>query len=203
MNNSQPNYLSGWAQFSLFGLSYTPLLIILIVKIIIAKTDYLHWGGFERAAFILCIEQFWAVILIGLILLLSWGGAIILFRNLKRTAKTNFHKVKINNITDKSVETVNYIATYIIPFVYDVQNNIDIIFMFFIFGVIYFIYVNSSLVVVNPVLAVQYGLYEIEYMENSRKRSVIVISSNKSLYEGDEINLYEIGRKLYFCPKLK
>ena len=198
MNNNQPNYLSGWAQFALFGSSYTPLLIVLLTKILIIKSDYLHWGGLNRQALLMCLQHFWAALLIGFILLFSLVGIIMLFHNLKINCNCNCNKVTIRNITDKSTETINYIATYIMPFVYDVQNDLDILVMIFIFIIIYFIFINSSLVVINPVLAIWYGLYEIEYLENGNKRSCIVIASNKNLNEGEEISIYEIGRNLYF-----
>ena len=101
-------------------------------------------------------------------------------------------------MTDKSVETINYIATYIIPFVYDVQNDFDIAIMLVIFLVIYCIYTNSSLVAINPILPMRYGLYEMEYEDGGRSHSIIVIACDKDLIEGDEIDIYPIGRKLYF-----
>ena len=69
----------------------------------------------------------------------------------------------------------------------------------FLLIIIFIVFINSSLIVVNPVLAVKYGIYEIEYEENNTLKSAIIISSNKYLIEGDKISLYPIGHKLYFC----
>ena len=181
------NNLTRCAQLALFGLSYSPLLIILAVKTLIAMTEI--W---------VFVQQFWAVTLIICFLVYSSFGTIFLLRNLKSTSKTNQQKIIVKNIADKSAETISYIATYIIPFVYDVQNGYDMLFMLFVLAIIYLIYVNSSLVAINPILAILYGLYEIEYEEMGKNRSIIVIASNKYIVEGDEINIYPIGRKLYF-----
>lgn len=198
-NDSQRiNNLSRCAQFALFGISYSPLLIILAAKTIVAKSEYLHWGGLNPEALWVFVQQFWTVALIVLVLLFSIIGTLLLLHNLKRTSKTNHHKITISNITDKSAETISYIATYITPFLFDVQNCSDMLIMVFIILLIYFIYVNSSLVAINPILAIRYGLAEIEYEENGKTRSIIVIATNKYLVEGDEINIYPIGRKLYF-----
>ena len=158
----------------------------------------LHWGGCDLTAIWVFVQQFWAVTLIICFLVYSSLGTIFLLRNLKSTSKTNQQKIIVKNIADKSAETISYIATYIIPFVYDVQNGYDMLFMLFVLAIIYLIYVNSSLVAINPILAILYGLYEIEYEEMGKNRSIIVIASNKYIVEGDEINIYPIGRKLYF-----
>jgi hypothetical protein len=143
-------------------------------------------------------QQFWVVILIFVVLLYSIIGTTKLLGKVKQTASCNSRKVTIKNITDKSSETINYIATYIIPFIYDVQSDFDMAVMLFIIVIIYFIYVNSSLLAINPILALGYGLYEIEYEEGSSNYTVIVIAQNKYLLEGDEIDVYPIGRKLYY-----
>jgi len=192
------NNLTPWAQSALFGVSYSPLFLILVAKIIYSKSDYLVWGGFSLAAVMTFFQQFWSVVLIIGILLFSTIGTISLLRNLKKTASNNSQKITIKNMTDKSVETINYIATYIIPFVYDVQNDFDIVIMLVIFLVIYCIYTNSSLVAINPILAMRYGLYEMEFEEEGKSHSIIVIACNRDLIEGDEIDIYAIGRKLYF-----
>lgn len=72
MNNNQPNHLSGWAQFALFGSSYTPLLIVLLTKILITKSDYLHWGGLNRQALLMCLQHFWAACLLAF---LRWNNS--------------------------------------------------------------------------------------------------------------------------------
>lgn len=202
MKDSQRiNNLNWWAQLSLFGISYSPLFFILGVKILYSRSEYLHWGGLNINALILFVEQFWVVILVSFILIFSVIGTTILLKNINDVAKNNSQNIIVKNIVDKNIETINYIATYIIPFVYDVQSNFDILIMLLIFIVIYFIFVNSSLVVVNPILAIWYGLYEVECEVGNKTKSIIVISKNKYLIEGDEINIYPIGRKLYLSYK--
>lgn len=199
MKDSQRiNNLTICSQVALFGISYSPLLIIICAKILYSKSEYLHWGGFNLEAASVLFQQFWAVILISSVLVYSIIGTTKLLRKVKQTASCNSRKVTITNITDKSSETISYIATYIIPFIYDVQSDFDMAVMLFIIVIIYFIYVNSSLLAINPILALGYGLYEIEYEEESSNYTVIVIAQNKYLLEGDEIDVYPIGRKLYY-----
>lgn len=203
MKDSQRiNNLKWPAQVALFGTSFSPLFIILCVKIMYSKSEYLHWGGFNADALAILGQQFWAVIIITIALLYSFVGTTVLLRNIKKAAACNSCKITINNITDKSSETISYIATYIIPFVYDVQSDFDMAVMLSIFVIIYFIYIYSSLIAINPILALRYGLYEIDYTENAKNHSVIVIAQNKYLLEGDEIDIYSIGRKLYYSHNI-
>lgn len=199
MRDSQRiNNLTICSQIALFGISYSPLFIILCAKILYSKSEYLHWGGLNLEAVAVLFQQFWAVILIFAVLSYSIVGTTKLLRKVKQTASSNSWKVTIKKITDKSSETISYIATYIIPFIYDVQNDFDMAVMLFIIVIIYFIYVNSSLLAINPMLALRYGLYEIEYEEESSDYTVIVIAQNKDLLEGNEIDVYQIGRNLYY-----
>jgi hypothetical protein len=73
---------------------------------------------------------------------------------------------------------------------------ISIVFVLFI---IYRIYTNSSMLLINPLLNCFYSIYEIEYTDNKRHRSGLVIYSNKYLYDDTQIKIYEIGYKLYFA----
>ena len=87
------NNLTRCAQLALFGLSYSPLLIILAVKTLIAKAEYLHWGGCDLTEIWVFVQQFWAVTLIICFLVYSSLGTIFLLRNLKSTSKTNQQKI--------------------------------------------------------------------------------------------------------------
>ena len=42
------NNLTFCSQVALFGMSYSPLLIIICAKILYSKSEYLHWGGSNR-----------------------------------------------------------------------------------------------------------------------------------------------------------
>lgn len=64
--------------------------------------------------------------------------------------------------------------------------------------IIYRIYINSSLVLINPILSFRYAIYEIDYIENQRSRNGIVISKEKYLQEDEIIKIYAIGHKMYY-----
>lgn len=193
------NNIKGLAQLSLFGVSYAPLFLILIARIVYDNRDYLHWGGFNISSIKIFIEQFGCVTILLLFLAFSIIGTLILLQNVRKLHLNNSFEVTLKMVNNKSSETINYIATYIIPFVYDINNNFDLLILCFLLIIIFIVFINSSLIVVNPVLAVKYGIYEIEYEENNTLKSAIIISSNKYLIEGDKISLYPIGHKLYFC----
>jgi hypothetical protein len=185
-------------QISLFVMSYLPLFIILIARIIYQNSDTLHWGGFNRIAIFLCFERFWVVILLLIIIIISIIGTKITFDRIDKYKENGF-STTVKNVSNKSSETINYLATYIIPFIYDTDTMFNVIITLFLICIMFFVYINSSLLVVNPFLAIKYGIFEIEFTEKEITRNVIVLTPNKFLLEGDKIKLYEIGHKLYYC----
>lgn len=192
------NYLKLPAQISLFGISYLPLFLILIARTIIKGRDFLYWGGFNSIAVSTFITHFGIALLLIMFIISATYGTIQTFNNINRYKESGF-KTSIKSVNSKSAETINYLATYIIPFVYDVQSIFDAYIMAFIVVLIFIVYINSSLIAVNPILAMKFGIFEIEYQENDQIRNAIIISSNKYLLEGDNVKLYQIGHKLYYC----
>ncbi|MPN59092.1 hypothetical protein SDC9_206810 [bioreactor metagenome] len=68
--------------------------------------------------------------------------------------------------------------------------------------IIYRIYINSNLLLINPILSFRYSLFEIEYKtQNNTAKSGLIIIKNKYLEEDTVIKIYEIGFKLHYAVK--
>ena len=108
--------LYGVAKFALFATSYSPLFLLIIVKQVYDNYSFLHFGGLNSAALSCFFSKFFvATVLIGVIIF-GYIGCCMLFSNLKRKKDGDF--VTITNINNRNSESVGYIATYIIPFVF-------------------------------------------------------------------------------------
>lgn len=133
------------------------------------------------------------------IVIIGYYGYLITFDNLEKVA-TNGDNVTVLNVNNKNSESVGYIATYIIPFLFQGFNGwYELLAFAFMMLIIYRIYINSNLILINPVLSFKYSIYEIEYQQqNGKFKNGLVISKNKYLEEDCIIKLYEIGFKLFY-----
>lgn len=55
------------------------------------------------------------------------------------------------------------------------------------------------MLLINPLLNCFYSIYEIQYNENNKTKTGLIIYENKYLYDDSQIKIYEIGYKLYFA----
>lgn len=189
------------AQFSLFVSSYLPLFILIIVRQISINNEYLHFAGFSLENIGLFLSKF------GLSAILIVLSAIGLFGywqtlgNIEEVAK-NGNPVTVTDVKNKNSESIGYIATYIIPFLFqNFDNWYDCLSVLFLLVIIYRIYINSSLLLINPLLSFKFGIYEIEYLQGNKTKNGLIISKDKSLQDDCKLKLYEIGHKLYFAIK--
>lgn len=198
-NKRNTTNLHGLAKFSLFVSSYTPLFILIILKQLFDNHDYLHWEGFERDGLIVFVTKFGLSTLLGLLCLLGIAGLCLTFNNIKNNAK-NGTPVTVKNVSNKNSEAIGYIATYILPFLFQSLNGwYELVSIVFVLFIIYRIYTNSSMLLINPLLSFFYSIYEIEYTENGKERNGLVIYAKKYLYDDSQIKIYEIGYKLYYA----
>lgn len=69
-------------------------------------------------------------------------------------------------------------------------------------ALIYTIYTNSNMILINPLLSIRYSLLEVEYMVVGDKSGVLhdalIITDNKDFKENENYQLYQIGFKLYY-----
>ncbi|MDR2926726.1 MAG: hypothetical protein LBV41_00755 [Cytophagaceae bacterium] len=147
----------------------------------------------------LCIEKFGLSIVLIIISIAGFWGYRTTFANLERVA-TNGDNVTVLNVNNKNSEAVGYIATYIIPFLFQGFGDwYELLAFAFMMIIIYRIYINSNLILINPVLSFKYSIYEIEYQQqNGKIKNGLLISRNKYLEEDNQIKIYEMGFKLFY-----
>jgi hypothetical protein len=208
MRNSEQqfniNNLKGMAQFVLFATSYIPLFILIACKQISENFEFLSWGGCSFNATWLCFQKFGlSILVIGFSIFGYWGYKQT-FKNLGKVA-TNGDNVTITNVDNKNSESIGYIATYIVPFLFQSFDGWYENFAFiFLMVIIYRIYINSNLILINPVLSFEYSIFQIEYKQQDGKiNNGLAISNNKYLLEGSIIKIYQIGFKLYYIKNNK
>lgn len=193
------NNLHGVAQFVLFVSSYSPLFLLLIIKQFSNSYMFLNWGGFSYDNFLLLISKFGLSTILLIITTIGLFGYFKTLGNLEDVAKNGF-PIKVIDVKNKNSEAIGYIATYIIPFLFeDFSNWFECFAVLFLLLIIYRIFINSSLLLINPLLSFNYGIYEIEYSEKNKTKSALIISRDKNLTDDTYIKIYEIGHKLYFA----
>jgi hypothetical protein len=198
MARNGTNRLHGIAQFSLFATSYLPLFILLIGKQINNNYECLNYGGIDNVSLMLFITKFGLSFILSIIAILGYLGFALTIKNLEKDSDNGF-KIRIADVKNKNSESISYIATYIIPFAFlDLSGLFDLFSILFLILIIYRIYINSNLILINPVLNIRYALYEVEYIEDENKRTCFIISKEKYLQESEEIKIYEIGHKMYY-----
>lgn len=201
-NYAHVNSLHKWANFSLFVTSYTPLFILISLKQLHNNYQYLHWGGLNNSSFFLYMEKFALTTIFLLVVIFGLLGTKRTLNNINKRAKNGF-PVTVVDLKNKNSESVNYIATYIIPFAFQAFSSwFELVSTIAIISVIYRIYVNSSLILVNPLLSFKYGLFEIQFKEGNNLRNGMIISPNKFLTEDEIVQLYPIGHKMYYALKV-
>lgn len=188
------------AKFALFATSYTPLFILIIIKQVCDNRSYLHFGGLNFDALKCLFEKFTISLTLATIIIFGILGCVFLFQNLK---KKRGNKVIVTEVTNRNSESVGYIATYIIPLVFQNFNSLyEIIAVLFIFIVMYSIYINSNLLLINPVLNLfQYSIFEIKYTYKQTTKSGLIIIRSSEVEEESNLSISPIGFKLFYASK--
>lgn len=124
------------------------------------------------------------------------------------SAKLSGTKVKIKDVKNRNSDAINYIATYLIPFLFQEYTAFpDILSIIILLVVMYFIYTNSSLLLINPTLNLFYSLYEVDYVDNfeetGKRKNGLIITKERFLEEDDYLLLKPIGHKLYFGSSIR
>ena len=194
------NQLNEKAQFVLFATSYTPLFVLIVVKQISENYEALTWGGLNLEALLFCVKHFGLSILLISISIFGFTGFVLTFNKLNKDS-VNGENVIVKRVENKNSESIGYIATYIVPFLFQSFNGwYESFALIFLMLIIYRIYVNSNLILVNPILSFKYSLFEIEYVQqNETIKNGLVIIRGDFIEEKSLIKIYEIGFKLYFA----
>ncbi|UMB55353.1 hypothetical protein MKD41_07745 [Lutibacter sp. A64] len=202
MTIKKTNNLESRAQFSLFVTSYLPLFILIIFKQFYINFSDLVWGGFTFNSINNFIEKFGLSAILIVIGAYGYWGAQLTFSNIDKASNNGFPSV-VTNIKNKNSEAISYIATYIIPFAFQKFDSwFELISVLFIIIIIYRIYINSSLLLINPVMNLKYAIFDFEFEENGKIKNGMIITKNKYLQEDDSVKLYQIGNKMYYSKNI-
>lgn len=179
-----------------------PLFFIVIVKQLNDGWDYLCWGGWSEDAINCFLSHFGMSVLLSLLSITGTVGIIVLLHNLESNLK-NGTKTKLTKISNRNSEAIGYIATYIVPFLAsDFSTWFESFIFIVVMALIYTIYTNSNMILINPLLSIRYSLLEVEYMVVGDKSGVLhdalIITDNKDFKENENYQLYQIGFKLYY-----
>ncbi|HYG83407.1 MAG TPA: hypothetical protein VD907_00840 [Verrucomicrobiae bacterium] len=132
------------ARFGLFLGSYSPLFILLSI---------LHWknnllGSFKYGWLELPYLSF-------LFIALAFIGIVIVLSFLKIAKKLSPVTIRPTVLDRNMQDTLAYLITYLIPFVgFTFDDYNALIANIFIFGMIGFLYIQSNMIYLNPVLSI-------------------------------------------------
>lgn len=184
--------------FVMFITSYIPLFGLLIIRQVKQNFEYLSFGDFSKEKITLAIEKFGLSYFFILISLFGYFGLKFLLRNLEER-KTNGEIVKITDVENKNSESISYISTYIVPFIFQDTNNIfDISSIFIVLTIIFFIYTKSNMIVINPILSISHTLYQIEFSKKGLNKKGLLITKNEELEISQEIKINLITKNIYY-----
>lgn len=202
MRNKKANELYSIAKLALFATSYSPLFILIIIKQVYDNWEFFCFGGWNVDA-IKCFCSNFLVSAILFIFLLF--GIIGCFLFLSRQKEKKGDPVMVTEVNNKNSESIGYIATYIIPFVFQSFNSIYEVFsILFILIIIYSIYINSNMLLINPFLNMfKYAIFEITYKCNEKTISGLVIIHDSIIEEESTIQISQIGFKLYYAKNIE
>lgn len=162
--------LNAFGRGILFLSSYTPLLVILGIKS--ANHD---------------IVVAWAFVVVGI----ASGVAMLLV--LAWTRRLEPTPVHVLTTTSGSGEVVAYVFTYFIPFIgASIATSADVIALVVLLGTLGVVFVNSNLVLVNPLLA---GAgFHLHHVETPGRTNYLVLSrSDLPPKAGSDIRVRRIG----------
>ncbi|MCU7549323.1 hypothetical protein OCK74_09365 [Chitinophagaceae bacterium LB-8] len=184
--------------FTLFITSYIPLFALVIFRQFYNNWEFLHWGGLSIDSLHVFVKKFGVSTVLLMLSVIGLLGYFITFSNIRANA-ANGALVLLKDVKNKNSEAIGYIATYIIPFLFqNFETPYEIFAFSFLLFIIYRIYINSNMLLINPLLTMRYAIYEIEYESRKKKCNGLVVTKEKFLPDDTEVKLYEIGHKLYF-----
>lgn len=190
------------ARLTLFLVSYMPLFVIMVFGQFYKYSNFLNWGGLNWDSLLVFIKYFGAATVLMILSIYGAVGLKVLLINIERRAKTNGNLVKIDDIENKNSESISYLFTYIIPFVFqDLSSVINVFSVTMLLVVTFLIYSNSSMLLINPTISMRYSLYMIEYTDSDegKTKKGMIISRNRFLEEDDQVKIKKIGHRLFFA----
>lgn len=143
------------------------------------------------AAILLCPKHMWIALISLLLGLVGVVGVLIYLHNVQKIAP---HTVKISSHQRRDSDTVSYFVTYLLTFLAVPMEGWERIVAFFVFfALLGFIYVNSNLLHVNPMLNILgYRIYEVDY---DGEASQILICHHR-ITKGDAVRVIRVDEDI-------
>ncbi|MBB6447994.1 hypothetical protein [Bacillus benzoevorans] len=173
--------MRNWLKVILFLSSYSPLFLIIVLL-------NLKLNEISKVKDILPQDKFWLIIIMLILFILP---NLILFSLIKRVRSFQPIREKTNTFVNKNGDVMNYIVTYLIPFLsfnFDKLNQ-TIAFAILIL-VLATVYIHSNIFYINPILIIAgYKIYDV-----NNKYTVIT----KLMVKRDtKLKLYRIHENVY------
>lgn len=185
----------------LFLTSYIPLFLLLILRQIKQNYIYLNYVGFSKKSVLCYFERFGLSTVLIFLILIGLLGLKIILSNFNNNIN-NGYLVKVTDIDNKNSESIAYISTYIVPFIFqDTNDNFDIVSIFLLLILIFFIYTKSNMIVINPILSIKYTIYQFSFSKTGTVKKGFLISPTEELQEQDELTINSISKDIYYGYK--
>lgn len=195
------NRFVGLAPIVLFLTSYAPLFVLIIVRQTLSNWEYLSWGGVSVESIVCMIKHFGMSIVCFVMTVFGFIGTRLVFKNLNKRVESG-HTFKIEELSGMNDEPLAYIATYIIPLLFENYSNlIDCLTIICMFYIVYRLYIRSKLILVNPILNLKYSIYNVRYKDGDIPRQGILISNDNDILEFDQVKMYNVGYQLFYGYK--
>ena len=149
MGKNNPHLLKNYSLFAMFCLSYLPLFILLIIKILIANVKFINYGGLDFASIVVFLEKFGFIIILILLSIFAIFGVKTTLKNIKRS-ESNSYPVKVVSIKPKNEEALSYLVSYVVPLLFSNSFGLFEYCAFVILFIIYYkLYSTSSLILIS------------------------------------------------------
>lgn len=184
------------AKFSLFVVSFLPLFLLLIFLQFYRGNINILYPNL-CGAFLL--PQIFSLVLL-LLSLVGVLGLILTIRNMKRRVFKDGFTGKILEIENKNSDVILYLFTYLALLSFSDMSKTDNVVILATFLIIaYRIYVNSNMLIVNPILGFfKYSIYQVSYEKNGVKKKGMIITSSIDVNINVCLNMLDLDNNLFY-----
>ena len=160
-----------------FFSAYSPLFIILVLRY-------------------LAFDTIWFWVSLGII----FFSCYILYRIIKSRQNYNYTQETVLKVKDETGNSLNYITGYFISFFdFKFEQWQDFVSFCILIFIISYIYLNSNLIYINPIInLLGYRIYRI-YLSNNRE--YIVLSKDRKIIKDKKINLNNLTDNIYISQQ--
>ena len=201
LGSTKVNRMVECSPLVLFLSSYMPLFLLIAFRQIYTNKSQMVIGGEFSSSIVNYFHYFGMATLCVFLTILGLWGTYITFKNLEAKAE-NGTVVRISEVSSMNDEPLAYVATYIIPILFeDYSNFVDCVSILMIMYVVYMLYIRSNLLLVNPILNLKYSIFNIKYKDGDIERQGVLISKDRYIEECDKVKIYNVGYQLFYGIK--